>query len=140
LLEVSRNFFAICCRANAVYYFGEEVDIYEDGEIVSHDGAWRAGRDGARPGIMLPGTFLLGSCYYQEIAPGIAMDRAEHVAMGLTIETPAGLFENCVAIRETTPLDPEEEGSKFYCPGVGLVVDEELELLAYGFNITSPHD
>jgi hypothetical protein len=31
LEEVSRNFFALSKRTNSVYYFGEEVDIYEDG-------------------------------------------------------------------------------------------------------------
>src|SRR5262245_6221396 len=50
LVEVSRNFFAICKRTNDVFYFGEDVDIYEDGEIVSHESAWRAGEDGAQPG------------------------------------------------------------------------------------------
>src|SRR5687768_10142589 len=39
LVEISRNFFSTCNPARDVYYFGEEVDIYEDGEIVSHDGA-----------------------------------------------------------------------------------------------------
>jgi len=133
LQEVSRNFYALCCRTNAVYYFGEGVDIYEDGEVVSHDGAWRAGESGARPGIMMPGTFLLGSRYYQETAPAVALDRAEHVAMGLTIATPAGLFADCVQVVETTPLDPDAGGSKSYCPGIGLVVDETLGLVAYGF-------
>ena len=133
LEEVSRNFYAICCRTNAVYYFGEDVDIYEDGEIVSHDGAWRAGQDGAQAGVMMPGTFLLGSRYYQEVAPGVALDCAEHVAMGLTVETPAGLFTDCVNVLETTPLDPDAEGIKTYYPGVGLIVDEVLELVDYGF-------
>jgi len=133
LAEVSRNFFAVCRRTNDVYYFGEDVDIYEDGEIVSHDGAWRAGQDGARPGIAMPGTFLLGSRYYQEVAPDVALDRAEHVTTGLTIETPAGLFTDAVQVLETTPLDPDEEGFKFYAPGVGLIVDEALELVGYGF-------
>ena len=133
LVEVSRNFFAICCRTLAVYYFGEDVDIYEGGQIVGHEGAWRAGEDAAMPGLMMPGTFLLGSRYYQEFAPDVAMDRGENVAMGLTIETPAGVFEDCVEVLETTALDPEEEGTKIYCPGVGLAIDEELELVDCGF-------
>jgi hypothetical protein len=37
LIEVSRNFLAICGGTNDVVYFGEEVDIYEDGEIVRHE-------------------------------------------------------------------------------------------------------
>jgi hypothetical protein len=130
LVEVSRNFFARCRETDDIYYFGEDVDIYEDGEIVSHDGAWRAGRNGARPGLIMPATYLLGSRYFQEIAPGVALDRAEHTAMGLTVDTPAGIFRNCVEVTETTPL---ESGTsvKRYCPGVGLVFDSGVELVSF---------
>ncbi|UCF90714.1 MAG: hypothetical protein JSW39_20870 [Desulfobacterales bacterium] len=130
LAEISRNFFAECEDTRDVYYFGEDVDIFEDGEVVSHDGAWLAGKNGARPGIIMPGgAFLLGSRYFQEIAPDVALDRAEHVAMGLEIEVPAGDFENCVEVEETTPLDPEELSTKIYCPETGLVIDDDLELV-----------
>src|ERR1044071_5359852 len=40
LAEVSRNFFAICKRDNSVFYFGETTDIYRNGVVVSHEGAW----------------------------------------------------------------------------------------------------
>lgn len=33
LVEVSRNFVADCFPSHDVYYFGEGVDIYEDGEV-----------------------------------------------------------------------------------------------------------
>ncbi|MEW6606476.1 MAG: hypothetical protein AB1414_03345 [bacterium] len=135
LTEVSRNFYAICKRTNSVYYFGENVDKYENGEIVSHEGSWRAGVSGAKPGVMMPGIFLLGSRYYQEIAEGVAMDRGENVEMGLTITTEAGIFNACVKVRETTPLEPTAVGEKVYCPRVGLVVDDELKLVKYGFNV-----
>ena len=129
LVEVSNNFFAICRKTNSVFYFGEDVDIYEDGEIVSHEGAWRAGVNGAMPGIIMPGTFLLGSRYFQEIAPGVAMDRGENVEMGLEMETEAGLFCGCVKVLETTPLEPDAESEKIYCPGIGLVVDDEVRIV-----------
>ncbi len=61
--------------------------------------------------------------FTQEIAPGVAMDRAEHLAMGLTVNTKAGTFNRCVETRETSPLDPGIMSMKKYCPGVGLVVD-----------------
>lgn len=132
LVEVSRNWFAICRETSDVYYFGEEVDIYEDGEIVSHDGAWRAGEEGALPGIIMPGTFLLGSKYYQELAPDVALDRARHVAMGLEVSTPAGTFTDCVAVVDSSPLAPGESDRKVYCPGIGVVMDEALMLVDYG--------
>ena len=132
LKEISRNFFAICEKTGDVFYFGEDVDIYEDGEIVSHDGAWLAGRNGAQPGIVMPGTFLLGSRYAQEIAPGVAQDRAEHVAEGLEVETDAGTFHDCVEVTETSPLEPGAESTKVYCPRVGLVADNDLVLVEIG--------
>ena len=133
LVEVSRNFYARCKQTNDVYYFGEEVDIYEDGVVVSHDGAWLAGQAGALPGLIMPGTFLLGSRYFQERAPGIAEDRAEHVSMGLTLKTPAGTFRNCVQVVETTPLEPGSQSIKRYCPGIGLVMDGVVTLVGVDF-------
>ena len=148
LIEVSRNFFAICEKTNDVFYFGEDVDICEDGSLEqngdgflcngeepSHEGAWRAGVDDALPGIIMPGTFLLGSRYFQEQAPGVALDRAEHVEMGLTVDTPAGTFEKCVRVIETTTLEPGAESEKIYCPEVGVVVDDVVQLVEFGKNI-----
>jgi hypothetical protein len=129
LVEVSRNFYALCKKTSNVFYFGEEVDIYEDGEIVSHEGAWQAGRRGARPGVIMPGSFLLGSRYFQEIAPPVALDRAEHIAMGLTVETPFAVLRDCVEVLETSPLEPGAESVKMYAPGIGLIVDGPLRLV-----------
>jgi hypothetical protein len=133
LIEVSRNYFARCKRTNDIYYFGEDVDIYEDGEIVSHEGAWLAGVDGALPGLIMSGNFLLGSRYFQELAPDIALDRAEHVEMGVTVETLAGTFDDCVIVFEDSALEPDADSEKIYCPGVGLVQDDELTLIWYGW-------
>jgi hypothetical protein len=131
LVEVSRNYFAHCVETGSVFYFGEHVDDYEDGEIVGHEGEWLAGENGAEAGIIMPGTILLGARYQQETAPGIAMDRGEIKEMGLTVETEAGTFTDCIRIVDSSPLDPGEEDEKLFCPGVGNVVDEELELVEY---------
>lgn len=133
LTEISRNYFARDVRTNDIFYFGEEVDIYEDGEVVAHDGAWLAGVDGAMPGIIMPGTFLLGARYFQEVAPGVALDRAEHTEMEATVATPAGTFHRCVVVVETTPLEPGAESLKVYRRGVGLVQDDVLQLVWSGF-------
>jgi len=135
VIEISRNFFAVCGGRGDVVYFGEDVDIFPPGGGVTHDGAWRAGQpdaDGlAAPGIVMPGTFLLGSRYFQELADGIALDRAEHTEMGLTIDTEAGTLNGCVRIVETTPLERRSESVKVYCPGVGLVSDGDVQLVEY---------
>jgi hypothetical protein len=137
LVEVSRNFFAMCTQTDDLVYFGEDVDIYHEDGSVTHEGAWRAGQpDGnglAQPGILMPGRFLLGARYYQELADGIALDRAEHMEMGLVVTTKAGRFRECVRIVETTPLEPGHESVKVYCRGIGLVMDNEAQLVEYDF-------
>jgi hypothetical protein len=127
LVEVSRNFLATDRARGDVYYFGEDVDNYKDGKVVSHESAWRSGEHGARFGLMIPGTPRAGDRYYQEIAPKVAMDRVEIVSTDETLKTPAGTFEHCLHLKETTPLEPDVS-HKWYAPGVGIVKDDEFEL------------
>jgi hypothetical protein len=119
--EVSRNYFALCKKTGNVYYFGEDAG-----------GAWLHGSNGARFGLLLPGCPLVGARYYQEVAPGVAMDRAEVISVTETYETPAGKFEKVLKTLETTPLEPKEKSYKHYAPGVGLIQDSDLKLVRYG--------
>jgi hypothetical protein len=119
--EVSRNYFAICKKTNSVYYFGEDAG-----------GAWLHGEKGARFGMIMPGTVLLGARHYQEIAPGAAMDRAEVISLSETVETPAGKFEKCLKVLETTPLEPEDKSTKYYAPGIGMVREGKMKLVRHG--------
>jgi len=133
ITEVSRNFYAICTQTNSIFYFGEDVDIYKEGKITEHGGSWRAYSGNNEAGLMIPGIILLGARYYQEIAPGVAMDKAEIISNTETLQTPAGNFENCLKTEETTPLEPESKEYKFYAPGIGLIKDGELLLTKYGY-------
>jgi hypothetical protein len=134
LVEVSWNYFAICGEHRGLFYFGEDVNIFTDGGVV-HDGAWLAGQNGNRPGLIMPGQPLNGARYYQEIAPGIALDRAEHLSNTETVETPAGTFENCLTVVETTELEPGAESFKAYARGIGLVQDGPVKLVRYGCDL-----
>ncbi len=133
LYEVAMNYFAICGRTKDVFYFGEDVDFYKNGRVVRHEGAWLAGVRGAKPGMIMAGAPRLGMKYYQEMAPGVAMDRAEIVRLDGVCETPAGKFSDCMRIKEGTALDPLEEEFKIYAPGIGLIGDEDLRVTSYGF-------
>jgi hypothetical protein len=128
LAEVSRNYFAIDKVTGDVYYFGEDVDTYRKGKIVNHEGAWHHGSNGAKFGLMMPGAPAVGMRFYQELAPGTAMDRAEIVSVSERLTTAAGRFEKCVKTDETTPLEPGAREQKVYAPGVGLVKDGTLTL------------
>jgi hypothetical protein len=133
LYEVARNFFAICGQTKDVFYFGEEVDFYEKGKVVRHDGSWVAGKNGAKAGLMMSGAPKVGMKYYQEIAPGVAMDRAEIVRLQGNCDTPAGKFSKCMRVKETTALDLASEEIKSYAPGIGFIQDGEMRLTKYGF-------
>ena len=132
LVEVSRNYFAISQRTGDVYYFGEEVDMYKKGKVSRHDGAWLSGTGGARFGLMMPGAPAVGARYYEEVAPGVAMDRAEIVGTSEVLRTPAGDFTGGLKVFETTPLEPWAREHKYYAPGIGLVQDGSVKLVKYG--------
>jgi hypothetical protein len=129
--EISRNYFAISTNTSDVFYFGEDVDIYKDGKVAGHEGAWLSGVNGGRFGMMVPGTPLLGARYQQEVAPKVAMDRAEVVSLTETLQTPAGKFEKCLKTEESSALESGKE-HKIYAPGIGLICDGSLKLTKYG--------
>jgi hypothetical protein len=131
IVEVSRNYFTMCRPTNNAIYFGEEVDIYKNGKIVNHEGAWLAGENGSKAGMIMPGKAEVGLKYYQEIAPGVAEDRAEIISVNDTLNTPAGTFKQVLKTEETNPLKPGEKEFKFYAPGIGLIQDEAIKLVKH---------
>jgi hypothetical protein len=133
LYEVARNFFAIDQETGDVFYFGEEVDFYKSGKITGHKGAWLAGENDATAGLIMAGKPEVGMKYYQEFAPGTAMDRAEVINLDEVLETPAGTFTNCLKTKEGTALNKKEKEFKTYAPGIGLIQDQTILLISYGF-------
>ncbi len=132
LLEVARNYFAICPQTKDVFYFGEDVDFYENGKVVKHDGSWLAG-NGNNAGLMMAGAPKLRHKYYQEIAPRVAMDRAEVISLNDTCKTPAGTFTNCLKVKEGSAIELAAVEYKYYAPSIGFVGDENLRLIKHGF-------
>ena len=80
----------------------------------------------------MPANPAVGLTYVQEVAPGIAEDQAEIVSIGETVTVPAGAYQDTFFTRETTPLEPGVESFKRHAPGVGLIVDEAIELVRVG--------
>ena len=134
VVEISKNYFAICKETNSVFYFGENTDLYENGKVVSHEGSWLAGSNNAEAGLVMPGIVLVGSKFQQETAPKVAMDRAEIVSLDAHVSTPVGNFDDAVKSKETTPLEPDALEYKYYAAGVGLIQDDVLKLKQYGFS------
>ncbi len=132
LYEVARNFYAIDEATGDAFYFGEEVDFYKDGRVTGHAGAWLAYQNGNKPGMIMPGRPSVGMKYYQELAPGVAMDRAEVLNIKGSFSTPAGKFNDVLITRESSAIDPAVE-QKTYAPGIGLIQDQSMKLVSYGY-------
>ena len=80
---------------------------------------------------MMPGKPEVGTKFYQEQAPGKALDRFEVLAVDEDFTTPAGTFKDCLRTRESSDMEKGSE-DKIYAPGVGLLKDGELLLVSYG--------
>jgi hypothetical protein len=124
-----------------VWYCGEESKTYEtfegdapeEPELVGIAGSWKAGRDRAEAGILIPASPQPGAVIRQELRYTRAEDAIEIVSVTASESAPGGSCDgNCVQTRDFTPLEPGVEESKFYAPGIGLIVetegDERIEL------------
>jgi len=132
LIELTRDYYAIDSATNDVYYFGEDVDVYRNGKVTGHEGAWLSGVKGAKFGLMMPGKPRVGQRFYEEQAPGVGMDRAEIVSDSERVTTAAGAFEKCIHTLETSALEKNMADHKWYAAGVGAVKDGKMPLVKYG--------
>jgi hypothetical protein len=111
----------------AVWYFGEETSEYEDGEIVSTEGAWEAGVDGAQPGIVMPARPQVGDSYRQEYYEGEAEDTAEVLSLTESATVPVGTYEDLLVTEDINPLEPEVVAHKYYARGVGPILTVQVQ-------------
>ncbi len=134
LYEIALDFYAVASDGT-VCYFGEDVEFYEDGERINTDGSWRAGIEGAEPGIIMPSTPAAGQKFFQENAPGVAMDMARVDAIGLELSLAGTSYSDAIRMLDSDPLDGQvgcdDEEEKLYVPGVGLAGDTVKTLKAF---------
>ena len=114
-------------RDGNVWYLGEDTRELEDGKVVSTEGSWEAGVDGAEAGIIMPAHPRVGQHYRQEFLRGEAEDEARVMARGLDINVPYESFHGCIKTMEWTRLEPGVREVKFYCPEVGFVKARGIE-------------
>jgi hypothetical protein len=109
-------------RAGNVWYLGERTREYENGKLVSTEGSFEAGVDGAQAGVVMPARPRVGLAYRQEHYAGHAEDRASIVGLSEQVEVPAGHYRHVLMTREVNPLEPHSLELKFYARGVGPVL------------------
>lgn len=110
-----------------VWYLGEDTKEFENGEVVSTEGSWEAGLEGAQPGIAMLADPQVGDTYRQEFYEGEAEDLAKVFQLGQSVEAPAGSYDDVLVTEEWTPLDPGIVEHKFYARGIGVVREEQVQ-------------
>jgi hypothetical protein len=125
LEEDTLDWFAQDTSGN-VWYMGENSQEIAGGLVVSLEGSWIAGVDGAEPGIIMKAAPAIGDFYRQEFLLNDAEDLAEVQSLTESVTVPNGSYSNCLKTEETSPLEPEALEHKFYASGIGnvLVIDE----------------
>lgn len=110
-----------------VWYMGEVSRSYEDGFLDSLEGSWRTGKENALPGIIMEGSPKVGDFYRQEYQAMNAEDVAEVLSVDETVVIGMGTFDHCIQTLESSPLEPGSTEWKFYAPGIGMILDVDLE-------------
>ncbi len=140
LVEVTDDWYAQD-RCGNVWYLGEATKEYENGKVVSTEGSFEAGVDGAQAGVIMPAKPRAGLAYRQEYYAGHAEDRAAVVSLKEQAQVPFGYFKKgrVLMTRDLNPLEPKILEYKFYARGIGPVLaigvsggSDREELLSYG--------
>lgn len=137
VLEEKTTDYYVQDKDGNVWYFGEDTaTLSPGGKVVSRDGSWHAGRDGAVPGIFMEATPTVGHAFSQELYVGHAEDHFEVLSLAVSVTVPFGSFSGAVQTKEWTPLEPDVLDHKFYVEGIGQVREvsvkgplEKLELV-----------
>jgi len=137
ILEVAHDFYAQA-DDGSVWYFGEDVFNYEDGDVVDHEGTWLADKDGP-PGMIMPADPQVGDVYRPENIPGVVFEEVTVLSTGETVDGPRGPVPGAVLVQEHLMDGTVED--KFFAPGYGEFHAEVVTLKErYGVALAVPID
>lgn len=105
-----------------VWYFGEDTaELDRNGNVISTEGSFHAGVDGAEPGVFMQAAPELGRVFRQEWYQGHAEDVFVAIDRNASITVPYGSFQNALRTAEATALEPDVLDNKYYVAGIGEV-------------------
>lgn len=127
VIEDTKDWYAQDKDGN-VWYMGEIAQNFEDGELVDIEGSWTAGKDFAKPGILMEADPQPVDIYRQEFALGDAEDLAAVISRKEAVVVVPygnwGLDDDVLQTKDFTPIEPDVFEYKYYVPGVGCVLEE----------------
>lgn len=131
LVEDTNDWFAQDDEGN-VWYMGEDTTAWDDeADCLTTSGSWKAGDDGAEPGVIMPANSVRGVSYQQEYYEGVAEDMAKTLRLGVPVSIEFGEYAGCLETKEYSPIERGSIEHKFYCPvsagGPGLALINELK-------------
>lgn len=130
LAEVAYDTFAQADNGG-VYYLGEDVTNYQDGQVADHSGSWDIEKNGAPPALIMPAHPQVGQKFNPENLPGVAYETDEVMSLSEKVNTPDGPRQDGLQIKEVL-MDGSVEG-KVNAPNYGIVVstaeDENVNLV-----------
>jgi hypothetical protein len=126
LVERTSDYYAQDACGN-VWYFGEDTaELDARGRVVDTSGSFRAGVDGAEPGVYLPARPERGRRFRQEWYPGEAEDTFVVRDLSASVTVPYGRFLHALRTSETTALEPGVVDRKLFVRGVGEVAEQAV--------------
>lgn len=110
-----------------VWYFGERTaELDKQGHVITTEGSWLAGRDGARAGIYMTGHPQVGQTHQQEFYAGHAEDHFTILDLTARATVPLLWSSHAVLTKEWTPLEPDVLGHKYFLRDVGQVLENSV--------------
>ncbi len=111
-----------------VWYFGEQTSSGLDKKSKPvTTGTWKAGVDGAKPGIYMFGNPLVGHSAQQEFYKGQAEDHFQVLSLRTAVSVPYISSKVALLTKEWTPLEPGVVDHKLYVRGIGTVLEEAVK-------------
>ena len=115
-------------RCGNVWYFGEDTaELDSHGRVLSTEGSFHAGVDGAQPGVFMQAHPQEGRKFRQEWYRGQAEDVFWVLDKSAKVTVPYGRFHHALRTAETTRLEPDVLDNKYYVRGIGEVAELSIK-------------
>jgi hypothetical protein len=113
-------------RDGNVWYMGEETQELKHGSFGKMIDSGPAGKNGAKPGIIMEANPKPGDAYWQFHWPGHALDKGKVLGSGGPVTVPYRTFSHTLVTQEQSPLEPGVRDRKWSVAGLGYIKEQAV--------------